>query len=168
MKMKMRMNLIKHHSTIGRGFGQTMICVIKSSEEMVEVVKVWKETSRVLKWRFSIFKGGIIPETYLEWEKKVKLIFDCRNYSKEKKVKLVVIELIDHAIIWWDQLLLNWRNHEWPIKTWDEIKIVMRRRFVPNHYYFSEKLNGAALNYLTYDNGLYTLVKTLETWHPYL
>lgn len=110
----------------------------------------------------------MIPETYPEWEKKVKLIFDCRNYSKEKKVKLVVIELIDHAIIWWDQLLLNWRNHEWPIETWDEIKIVMKRRFVPNHYYFCEKLNGAALNYLTYDNGLYTLVKTLETWHPYL
>lgn len=54
----------------------------------------------------------MIPETYLEWEKKVKLIFYCRNYSKEKKVKLVVIEFIDYAIIWWDQLVLNWRNHE--------------------------------------------------------
>jgi hypothetical protein len=29
--------------------------------------------------------------------------------------------------------------------------------------YFSEKLNGAALNYPTYDKELYTLVRTLET-----
>jgi hypothetical protein len=34
--------------------------------------------------------------------------------------------------------------------------------------YFSEKLNGAALNYPTYDNKLYALVRTLETWQHYL
>jgi hypothetical protein len=30
--------------------------------------------------------------------------------------------------------------------------------------YFSEKLNGATLNYLTYDKELYALVRNLETW----
>ena len=30
--------------------------------------------------------------------------------------------------------------------------------------YFSEKLNGAALNYPTYDKELYALVKVLQTW----
>ena len=30
--------------------------------------------------------------------------------------------------------------------------------------YFSEKLNGAILNYPTYDKELYALVRTLETW----
>ena len=30
--------------------------------------------------------------------------------------------------------------------------------------YFSEKLNGADLNYPTYDKELYALVKALETW----
>jgi hypothetical protein len=34
--------------------------------------------------------------------------------------------------------------------------------------YFSEKLNGAALNYLTYDKELYALVRALETWQHYL
>jgi len=34
--------------------------------------------------------------------------------------------------------------------------------------YFSEKLNGAALNYPTYDKELYALVRTLETWQHYL
>ncbi|RVW69177.1 Retrovirus-related Pol polyprotein from transposon 297 [Vitis vinifera] len=34
--------------------------------------------------------------------------------------------------------------------------------------YFSEKLNGATLNYPTYDNELYALVRALETWQHYL
>ena len=34
--------------------------------------------------------------------------------------------------------------------------------------YFSEKLNRAALNYLTYDKEMYALVRALETWQHYL
>jgi hypothetical protein len=34
--------------------------------------------------------------------------------------------------------------------------------------YFSKKLNGAALNYPTYDKELYVLIKTLDTWQHYL
>ena len=52
-------------------------------------------------------------KVYLEWEKKVELIFECHNYSEEKKVKLIIIEVIEYAIIWWDQLVMNRkRNHE--------------------------------------------------------
>ena len=34
--------------------------------------------------------------------------------------------------------------------------------------YFSEKLNGATLNYPTYDKEHYALVRALETWQHYL
>jgi hypothetical protein len=34
--------------------------------------------------------------------------------------------------------------------------------------YFSEKLNGPSLNYSTYDNELYALVRILEIWQNYL
>ena len=34
--------------------------------------------------------------------------------------------------------------------------------------YFNEKLNGAALNYPTYDKEFYALVRALETWQHYL
>ena len=84
------------------------------------------------------FQGENDPEVYLEWEKNVEFIFECHNYSKEKNVKLVVIEFIDYAIIWWDQLVMNRRrNYERPIETWEEMKATMRRRFVPSHYYRS-------------------------------
>ncbi|KAL6345118.1 hypothetical protein AAG906_013602 [Vitis piasezkii] len=79
------------------------------------------------------FQGKNDPEVYLEWEKKVEFIFECHNYSKEKNVKLVVIEFTDYAIIWWDQLVMNRRrNYERLIETWEEMKATtMRRRFVP-------------------------------------
>ncbi|KAH9792624.1 hypothetical protein KPL71_004200 [Citrus sinensis] len=36
----------------------------------------------------------------------------------------------------WDQLVLSRRrNRERPINTWEEMKAIMRRRFVPSHYY---------------------------------
>ena len=63
-------------------------------------------------------------------------MFDCHNYSEEKKVKLAVIEFIDYAIIWWDQLVTNRRrNNERPVETWGELKALMRRRFIPSHFY---------------------------------
>ena len=72
----------------------------------------------------------------MEWEKKVEFIFEYHNYSEEKKVKLVVIDFADYAIIWWNKLVMNRRrNYERPIETWEEMKATMRRRFVLSHYY---------------------------------
>ena len=71
-----------------------------------------------IKMKIQSFQGKNNLEAFLEWKKKVELIFECHNYSKEKKVKLAVIEFIDYAIIWWDQLVMNRRkNHESTIKT---------------------------------------------------
>ncbi|KAL4318150.1 hypothetical protein GQ457_18G010020 [Hibiscus cannabinus] len=43
---------------------------------------------------------------------------------------------MDYALIWWDQLTSNRRrNGEHPISTWQEMKAVMRRRFIPTHYH---------------------------------
>ncbi|KAH9792628.1 Endonuclease [Citrus sinensis] len=89
-----------------------------------------------IKLKIPSFQGKNDPEAYLEWEKKVELVFDCHNYSEEKKVKLAAVEFTDFAIIWWDQLVLSRRrNRERPINTWEEMKAIMRRRFVPSHYY---------------------------------
>nr|XP_012466137.1 unnamed protein product [Gossypium raimondii] len=69
------------------------------------------------------FQGRSDPEAYLEWEKKIELIFECHNYSEAKKVKLAAIEFSDYAMVWWDQLMTSRRrNGERPIQTWTEIK----------------------------------------------
>ena len=89
-----------------------------------------------IKIKIPSFQGKNDPKVYLDWEKKVELVFDCHNYSELKKVKLAAIEFSDYAIVWWDQLVINRRrNRERPIETWEEMKTVMRRRFVPSYYY---------------------------------
>jgi hypothetical protein len=90
----------------------------------------------------------------LEWEKKVDWIFDCHSYSEQKKVKLVIIEFTEYALIWWDQIIIRRkRNGERQVQTWGEMKVLMRRRFVPNHYYrdLYLKLQGLNQGYKTVD-----------------
>ncbi|GKV23267.1 hypothetical protein SLEP1_g33016 [Rubroshorea leprosula] len=60
-----------------------------------------------IKMKIPSFQGKNDPDVYLEWEKKVELVFDCHNYSEEKKVKLAAVEFTDYAVVWWDQLVLS-------------------------------------------------------------
>ena len=52
-----------------------------------------------IKIKIPHFQGKNNPDAYLEWERKVELIFECRKYSEEKEVKLAAIEFCDYAII---------------------------------------------------------------------
>ncbi|KAL4290001.1 hypothetical protein GQ457_14G015270 [Hibiscus cannabinus] len=82
------------------------------------------------------FHGKTDPEAYLEWEKKIEHIFECHNYSERKKVQIAALEFTHYAINWWNQLTVNRRrNGERPVSTWDEMKAIMRKRFIPTHYH---------------------------------
>ena len=64
-----------------------------------------------IKVKIPSFQGKNEPEVYLEWEKRMEMVFDCHNYLEVKKVKLVAIEFTDYAIVWWDQLLQDRRRN---------------------------------------------------------
>lgn len=82
------------------------------------------------------FQGRSDPEAYLEWEMRVEQIFGCHNYSEGKKVKLAALEFTDYALVWWDQMQKDRIRHgERPITTWEEMKAVMRRRFIPSYFH---------------------------------
>ena len=53
-----------------------------------------------IKMKIPSFQGKNDPEAYLEWERKVELVFYCHNYSENKKVKLAVIGFLDYATMW--------------------------------------------------------------------
>ncbi|EEF34796.1 hypothetical protein RCOM_1568080, partial [Ricinus communis] len=89
-----------------------------------------------IKMKIPSFQGRNDPDVYLEWERKVELIFECHNYSEEKKVKLAAVEFSDYAIVWWDQFCKERRRYgERPVESWIEMKQIMRKRFIPSHYY---------------------------------
>ena len=82
------------------------------------------------------FQGKNDLEAYLEWERKVELVFDCHNYSENKKVKLAAIGFLDYATVWLDQLVFNMRrNGETTVEIWEEMERVMRKIFVSTYYY---------------------------------
>src|SRR5262249_14075238 len=72
-----------------------------------------------IKMTIPAFQEKNDPELYLEWERKVEHVFDCHDYSEEKKVKLTVVKFMDYASIWWDQLVVSrHRIGERPIHSW--------------------------------------------------
>ncbi|CAA7047608.1 unnamed protein product [Microthlaspi erraticum] len=80
------------------------------------------------------FHGKNDPDAYLDWEKKMELIFQCQNYIDVNKVKIAVTEFYDYALSWWD-LTSRHCSGGYPIDTWGELKRIMRQCFVPSHYH---------------------------------
>ena len=62
-------------------------------------------------------------------------IFRVHNLSDQRCVNLASVEFSGYALTWWNQIqenqLVLGREH---INTWEEMKQVMRRRFVPSSY----------------------------------
>jgi len=67
---------------------------------------------------------------------KVDQIFNCHNYSEEKKkIRLASIEFEGYALVWWNQLQVDVDRLRRPrVETWLEMKKVFKERFVPPYY----------------------------------
>jgi hypothetical protein len=74
-------------------------------------------------------------DAYLEWAEQCDQIFRVHNLLYQRHVNLVSVEFFGYALTWWNQIqenqLMLGREH---INTWEEMKQVMRRRFVPSSY----------------------------------
>ncbi|KAG8088439.1 hypothetical protein GUJ93_ZPchr0010g9488 [Zizania palustris] len=81
------------------------------------------------------FTGREDADAYLEWEEQCDQIFRIHNLSNRRCIDLASVEFSGYALTWWNQIqesqLVLGRDH---INTWDEMKRVMRRRFVPSSY----------------------------------
>src|SRR3989449_7461996 len=81
------------------------------------------------------FEGKHNADEFIEWERKVEQIFECHNYSEEKKYVLAAVEFKGYATFWWDQLKAQRRGKGMrPIPGWSTLKELIRSRFVPSSY----------------------------------
>ena len=81
------------------------------------------------------FEGKHDPDAYLDWERKVDKIFECYDFPEPKKVQLASLEFKGYAATWWEFQQNRRRKERYPpIDTWQEMKDVMRGRFIPVHY----------------------------------
>ena len=89
-----------------------------------------------IKMKVPEFKGNNNAEEYIEWERKTEQIFECHNYTEEKKSHIAAVEFTGYASFWWDQLKSTRRNKGLrAVPPWDYLKELMRQRFIPSHYY---------------------------------
>jgi hypothetical protein len=81
------------------------------------------------------FTGKENADEFLEWAEQCDQIFRVHNLSDQHLVNLASVELSGYALTWWNQVQENQLELGLGyIYTWEEMKRVMRRRFVPSSY----------------------------------
>lgn len=81
------------------------------------------------------FQGNYNPDEYCDWENKIDLMFDYYKCPPEEQVTLVTLEFTHYALTWWTHLRRSQMERRLePIRSWNELKYLMRERFVPSFY----------------------------------
>ena len=81
------------------------------------------------------FEGQLDPDIFLDWLQTVERVFEYKDISEGKKVKLVALKLRKYASIWWSNVVSKRvRKGKSKIKTWEQIKSKRKAKFLPPHY----------------------------------
>jgi hypothetical protein len=82
-----------------------------------------------------MFIGNESADEYLEWAEQCDQIFRVHNLSDQRCVNLASVEFSGYVLTWWNQVQENELDLGFGyINTWEEMKRVMRRCFVPLSY----------------------------------
>ena len=78
------------------------------------------------------FTSHIRPDLYIEWEYEINAIFASHNFDERGKFQAVLSTFSSFALVWWSEYCRL--NHDFIHTTWDDLKLVMRYRFVDVYY----------------------------------
>ncbi|VFQ82872.1 unnamed protein product [Cuscuta campestris] len=80
------------------------------------------------------FEGKNDWDEFLEWLETVERVFDFKEVSDEKKVKIVALKFRKYASTWWTNTCTKRRrNHKEPVATWAKMKSLLKK-FLPAEY----------------------------------
>ncbi|PWA72114.1 hypothetical protein CTI12_AA275430 [Artemisia annua] len=81
------------------------------------------------------FEGRMQPDEFLDWLHTVERVFDFKEVSDERKVKLVALKLRKYASLWWENLKRQRaRDGKRPLRSWEKLKRELKKRFLPESY----------------------------------
>jgi len=96
------------------------------------------------------FEGKLDPDDFVELLQTVERIFEFKQISEDKKVKLVALKLRKYASLLWTNLLTKRvRQGKGKIRTWEKMKAKLKARFLPPNYIQN---NYTLLHHLTQDS----------------
>ena len=88
-----------------------------------------------VKLQMPTFTGGSSVDDYLDWESKVERVFERYEIDGYTRVRLATVKFTGYTALWWKSVKDNRRiDGESEVRTWQEMKRVLRRRFVPKYY----------------------------------
>ena len=81
------------------------------------------------------FEGKMNGDIFLDWLYTVDRVFDYKELSDERKVKLVAIKLRGYASLWWENLKKERdRLGKDRIRSWEKMKKELKKRFLTENY----------------------------------
>ncbi|VFQ90313.1 unnamed protein product [Cuscuta campestris] len=81
------------------------------------------------------FEGKNDPDEFLEWLETVERVFDFKDVSDEKKVKIVALKFRKYASTWWTNTCTKRRrNDKESVSTWAKMKSLLKKKFLPAEY----------------------------------
>ena len=81
------------------------------------------------------FDGKTQDDELLECIWIVERVFDLKEYSEEKNVKMVAVKLKWYASLWWENLKQERKcTRKARIRSWSKMKREMQKRFIQDTY----------------------------------
>ena len=81
------------------------------------------------------FDGKMQGDTFRDWLYTIEKNFEFKEFSEERKVKLVAIRLKGYSSLWWKNLKKERiREERRPIQTWGKMKRALKKRFLSENY----------------------------------
>ncbi|VFQ83905.1 unnamed protein product [Cuscuta campestris] len=82
------------------------------------------------------FEGRNDPDEFLEWLETVEHVFDFKEVSDEKKVKIVSLKFRKYASMWLTNTCTKRRrNGKEPVSTWTKMRSLLKKKFLPAEYF---------------------------------
>ena len=94
-----------------------------------------EDDDRGLKIDIPEFEGGLNSDDFLDWLSEIERVFEFKGYSDEKKCKIAILKFKDYASLWWENLKKKReREGKERVKSWEKLKKLMKRRFLPDNH----------------------------------
>ena len=99
---------------------------------------------RDVKIKVEHFDGELDPEKYLEWEQETHHVLEHLGYNETEKVEVVSLHLRGSARAWWYRQKEERQRRGWPrIETWNQLKYLMKKKYVPEQHIEQMRLRVA-------------------------
>ena len=81
------------------------------------------------------FDGQLDPTKFLDWLADMDHYFEWYDMSEERRVRFAKMKLVGKAKLYWTNYeRLMTRGNRAPVISWDEIKEVLKEKYVPTTY----------------------------------